>query len=313
MEGFIYIISARTYNDELRTKKFYKHIPEFIFKNIDSKLYGNIVNEFKVKDETIGYSVGLTTIENLGEEELLYRIEESLENKLPIKKINSIIFEKNYNLSLTKKLIDKEILIATDRSKEIKVQTIPLVLKRILANIDEFNMEIELLIIPKVEGDIDCILHKFSSDVKFISIYTENEELGNKIINKVMNDTGLAIGIISDISKINRFDIIINFKDDIKFKKWVKQKSIIFNIYNNISYDNKKGIVIDDFTFNNSGIIKNTNIRMDEIKEIPSIIYSYNNKFAERDFRRLRVGKNLYSIKEFCDKYSMKTKYLTVK
>jgi len=313
MEGFIYIVSAKTYFDELRTKKLYKHIPEFIFKKVDSKLYGDIVNEFKVKDETIGYGVGLTIIENLGEEELLCRIEESLENKLPIKKLNSIIFEKNYNLSLTKKLIDKKILISTDRPKEIKVQTIPLVLKRILENIDEFNMETELLIIPKVEEDIDCLLHKIYSDIKFISIYTENEELGNKIINKVMNDTGLAIGIISDISKINRFDIIINFKDDIKFKKWVKQKSIIFNIYNNISYNNNKGIVIDDFTFDNSGEIKNTNIRINEIKEIPSIIYSYNNKFAEKDFRRLRVGKNLYSMKEFCDKYSMKTKHLTVK
>lgn len=311
MEGFIYILSDETYYNELRDKNVYKYVPSFLIKKMDSKLSGNIITEFKIGDNVIGYGVGVTTKEDLTEEELIGRIKNIVSEKLPIEKLSCIIFEKNPNLSLMRKLIDEEIIVSTDHSKEIKIKTIPLVIKQISGKIYKYNEDIELLIIPKEEEDIDLLLNKIPSDIKFISIYTNEKELGDKIRNRMMVDTGLSLEVLTDISKVNRFDIIINFKDDIKFRKWVKQKGIIFNIYNNIYSNIKCGVSIDDFIYNNREIIKSTNSTISLRNEIPSILYSYNNTFDINDFIGLKIGKNIYTIKEFCNKYTIKKQRYT--
>ncbi|MBS4535700.1 hypothetical protein GOQ29_08730 [Clostridium sp. D2Q-14] len=306
MQRFIYVVSAKTYYDQLRKKGTYKHIPEFLLKIMDKKISGNILTEIKFKEDIIGYCIGITMREDLTKDELASRIEDFIENKSPIEKINVIIFENDNDLIFTKTLIEKNILEVTDISKDIKIKTIPFVLKKLVSKIKRFNKGIELLIIPEKKDDVSAIIEKNLSDIKYISVYTESEEIGNSVFDDAIKDIGLSIEIIKDLSKINRFDVIINFRKNINFIKWVKRNSIVFNIYNNLSYENNSCIIVDDFTFDNLGLMNNVNKNISFKEEIPSSIYSYKETFDIRDFRRLEINKNLYNLEEICDRFIVK-------
>lgn len=306
MYGFIYIVSEKTYYDELRKKSTYKYIPDFLFKKIDKKISGHILTEFKLKDVTIGYCIGITTREDLTKDELINRIKDSIEKKLPIEKLNSIIFENNDNISLMNKLIEEKILQTTDISKHVKIKTISFILKELMNRTDNLNKGMELLIIPKQEEDINIIIEKNLADIKYISVYTEDKEIGNSIFSKVMKETGLSIEVITNVSKVDRFDVIINFKNSMNFIKCIKRNSIVFNIYNNLLYEKNTGIIVDDFIFKNSGIININDTRINLKNGIPSTLYSYKEVFDRRDFRLLRVGEKFYNIEEFYDEFISK-------
>jgi len=291
MDVFLYILNSHRYMEELKEQKKYKIIPKYLLKKIDVFSRGKIIEEFKFNNNVVGYSTGLTTLENISEEKTIQKIESLIKRNLIEDTISTIIFENGHNCSLENKFIEKNILESNNSSKNIKLKIIPHIIKDMANKSYQLKQDVELLIIYKDEDDLKQLIKKIPFTIKNIYIYSPNEISSAKISEDILRDTGLSLGIIKDIKKLNRFDIIINFKDDTRFINWVKEKSVIFNIYNNIYYNKNKSIVVEDFIFNSN--------RFNIKSNIPSSIYKYNDKFRMKDFVKIKVNNNIVNKEEF--------------
>lgn len=291
LDKFLYILNQNNYIEKLKEKNIYKYIPNVLFNKLDILSEVKILAEFEYKDDIIGYTIGLTTIKNINEDKIVEKLEKLIKKNLSSENINTIIFENGYKYSLENKLMKKAILQTNNYSKEIKLKTIPFIIKKIAENFYKSEEDIELLIIYEKKEDLKKIIDKIPFKIKNIYIYKENEVESMEVSDEILKITGLSIGIIKSIDKINKFDIIINFKDDMSFINGVQERSIVFNIYNNIIYDIKKPLIVDDFIFSNKNFI------MDLDFKIPSSIYNYNDKFKVNDLEQIKANGNLYSLK----------------
>lgn len=292
MDVFLYILNSDSYIEELKEQKKYKFIPKFFLKKIDVFSREKIIEKFKFNNNIVGYNIGLTALENISEEKIIQKIENLIKRNLIEDTISTIIFENGSNYSLEDKLIKKNILKSNNGSKNVKLQIIPHIIKNMANKFYQLEKDLELLIIYKDEGDLKQLIKKIPFSIKNIYIYSQNEISSIKIAEDVLKNTGLSLGIIKDIKKVERFDIIINFKDDTDFINWVKEKSVIFNIYNNICYNESKSIIVEDFIFNSSN---NFNFK----SNIPSSIYKYNHGFSMKDFVKVKVNNDIVNKEEF--------------
>lgn len=292
MDVFLYILNSDSYIEELKEQKKYKFIPKFFLKKIDLFSIEKIIEKFKFNNNIVGYNIGLTALENISEEKIIQKIENLIKRNLIEDTISTIIFENGSNYSLEDKLIKKNILKSNNGSKNVKLQIIPHIIKNMANKFYQLEKDLELLIIYKDEGDLKQLIKKIPFSIKNIYIYSQNEISSIKIAEDVLKNTGLSLGIIKDIKKVERFDIIINFKDDTDFINWVKEKSVIFNIYNNIYYNESKSIIVEDFIFNSSN---NFNFK----SNIPSSIYKYNHGFRMKDFVKVKVNNDIVNKEEF--------------
>ncbi|NBI07520.1 hypothetical protein [Senegalia massiliensis] len=292
MDVFLYILNSDSYIEELKEQKKYKFIPKFFLKKIDVFSREKIIEKFKFNNNIVGYNIGLTALENISEEKIIQKIENLIKRNLIEDTISTIIFENGSNYSLEDKLIKKNILKSNNGSKNAKLQIIPHIIKNMANKFYQLEKDLELLIIYKDEGDLKQLIKKTPFSIKNIYIYSQNEISSIKIAEDVLKNTGLSLGIIKDIKKVERFDIIINFKDDTDFINWVKEKSVIFNIYNNICYNESKSIIVEDFIFNSSN---NFNFK----SNIPSSIYKYNHGFRMKDFVKVKVNNDIVNKEEF--------------
>lgn len=292
MDVFLYILNSDSYIEELKEQKKYKFIPKFFLKKIDVFSREKIIEKFKFNNNIVGYNIGLTALENISEEKIIQKIENLIKRNLIEDTISTIIFENGSNYSLEDKLIKKNILKSNNGSKNVKLQIIRHIIKNMANKFYQLEKDLELLIIYKDEGDLKQLIKKIPFSIKNIYIYSQNQISSIKIAEDVLKNTGLSLGIIKDIKKVERFDIIINFKDDTDFINWVKEKSVIFNIYNNICYNESKSIIVEDFIFNSSN---NFNFK----SNIPSSIYKYNHGFRMKDFVKVKVNNDIVNKEEF--------------
>ncbi|MGO3169011.1 hypothetical protein [Senegalia sp. (in: firmicutes)] len=294
MNKFIYILNQDRYIEELKEEKLKKYIPNILLKKFDILKEAKILSEIEYKDNTIGYNIGLSTMKNISEEKLIEKLEKVIKKDLYSENISSIIFQGDYNHYLENKLLEKMILKPNDYSKEVKLKTIPFVIKKIVKNFYKAQEEIELLIIYDQKNDLKKLIEKIPFKIKNIYIYKENKNKSLEVSQEILQNTGLSLGIIKNIDNIKRFDIIINFKNNINFIKNMKEKSMVFNIYNNLYYNIKKPIVIDDFIFSNRNFISDLDF------DIGSDIYRYNKQFKINDLKQIKANGRIYNLENVC-------------
>ncbi|MTI68020.1 MAG: hypothetical protein FH753_15670 [Firmicutes bacterium] len=194
----------------------------------------------------------------------------------------------------------------------IKVKLIPFVLKSILKIKKERLSEKEILLISNDTEDIIRLTLNLAKESKFITILSDNQNFFSALEKKVLLDTGLVVHVIKNIKNINKYDIIINFKDILISKNEIKGRKIIFDltrgrnkhiefirkdlfIANDFLLKNPKKVICDNknFSFNNTINTGLYNLLYDDVSLLLTHVLIKNNRYTLKDACDLFLNKGL--------------------
>ena len=298
MRGFIYIVSNKTYYNYVVSRGKMKYVPKFLLPMIDRKISSKEISEIKYGDRTVGYAVGISILDSIEKENFEKRLSKII-NKLNIDEIISIITEDNKKLQLNYLSVEHKTINKIDMSLYLEVA--PYIIDFIFKILQkDFNAR-EVLIITSKKINVEKLIRDLSSYVKFISLYHDDINYLDTIEAKIIQEIGLSVSTFTNISKIKRYDYIINISDDMIFSKYIKDRTIIFNLSKAKHNENGKGIIVDDFIFKKPTQLKSTDKIIKVNKEVPFSIYSIKGNYNTRDFIKLEINNSLYSVEEMCD------------
>ncbi|EOC99776.1 hypothetical protein [Caldisalinibacter kiritimatiensis] len=307
MGKFVYVLEPKLYRQALQ-KGLLRFIPESIFLIIVNRMKPKVVCRYlnQKGTEIKGYGIGVFTSEKNSEKE---RFIDSI-----IECINSLKEENITRLCLYKhELLDEEDVVKLEDNCNVsfvdgrttRIQLVLPVIKEIY-NYNNINLkEQEVLIINDDLQYEEELIRDLALELKYLSVYGENEEYMHELSDKILISTGLSIHIVRGLEgKLSKYNIIINFKDNIELNvKDIKRKAIIFDLSKKNSLrklvDKRKDvIIITDFMLK-----KPSNIRCDISdysfeQDIPSHIYETMKNVNSRDFKRVVIRDKSYTIKQ---------------
>lgn len=310
--NFLYVLEPQDYIDYLK-KGMLKYIPENIILLFQKKIKPRIVFSFEKEGENTicGYAAGFfTTYKNLSKAEYLSRLTESI-NLLKTEDMKSLITERIHTFTQEdiKEIENNSGLKILDGRNEI-INSIPYVLKELFRLKNQLINEKEILIISDDTYLTEKIAINIAKDLSFLTIMSKNMVFCEKLMNKILNETGLSLQLSTKLDKsVQNFDVVINMASDVELDAYnIKRRAIIVDTSLGrkleILNDKRKDLlIITDLIFKNSGILKNNSELFSYKDKIPSYIYEGIKKQDNMKPIEIRANGKNYKIKDAVNIY----------
>lgn len=302
--GLLYIINHDKYL-EYNRNGFMKYVPYTLLPSIKPKIIDNIIR----KDDIIGKVAGVNIkpIEFSCEKELGEYIMGI--KKIGMKDLSGMYLEEaEYIPKEAIKHIEGKLGMKISQDKNIKINHIPLVIKKIYNLLDDDLQGKEVLVISKDKETTKKVVKGISKDIKFITTLGCNPEENEEIYEYILEETGLSLFHSSDIDKIlGRYSIIINLADDFKLEtSKIKRNAIVFdfshgNIFKPKENNNNAFQSITDFGFDLQDLYLDKNKWLDD--KVNSELYGILNGNLPGEIRYVCLENNYYSIKAYINSF----------
>lgn len=264
MSKFLKVLSDDEYLEYLTSRGIYKYIPKKILYIFSKHINPSLVCSYKSRRRTkeMGLGIGICINQDkLSEDEYKKRLIDAINNLKQIKnKDISYLIDEGFRIKLEDiKEFEKELNIEFPKGKKVFAQNLLFVLKKICKIKHEELSEKEVFIISDDTKVTEDLVNILAASTKFISIYSRDENLTNRLEKDLLEKTGLALNIATEIDRCaENFDFIINLKEDINLSMLsIKKNSIAFDLSNSkclstsISKASRKSIIIEDLLFTN--------------------------------------------------------------
>ncbi|AFS79357.1 hypothetical protein Curi_c23620 [Gottschalkia acidurici 9a] len=323
MDKFLRIIGPNEYENYLR-ESIYKYIPRNILHTFQEKIKPRAVCNYIDEDtkETVGYGIGIFLDENkLTREEYVDRIINSikiLKEQDLYKNVEYLVMD-NIKLGYDDiKRIQEKSNIKIPDAKSYFIENIIQLLSKICNAKNKDLQEQEILIISDDTNDTEDIVVDISSNIKYLTIYSHNEEFGKNLERIVLEDTGLSLHITKNIDKLmGNVDFIINLCEDVRIDiKKIKKYTVLIDISKNkvlsrdTEHDRKKIMLIDDLFFRNDRKIYSEVKDYDLNKELNTSLSKFF-KNSNKDIVKLKIYDKIYSVQQGVSDYSFQKRNIS--
>lgn len=279
-------------------KGLLKYLPEVFLPRFKPSIIEDIFKE----DKTIGKVMGI----NLKDIDL-YNEDDKEKYIHTVKKMAGGEFSRLYIEGISLEVLkEMQVSLGLDPlfGRETRVKNIGFILRQVYRHLKESLVNEELLIISRNKDLAQRVIKEFARDVKLITVLGCNDRDNEEIYENIYEETGLSLFFPSNIQKfMGNFRIIINLENDINIElDSIRKSTIIFNLGNNLIFDNEKRLsVINDFGFNLKDLKIKNNTWIDE--KIGSLLYEVLMGNEKHKPKYIYSRKEFYLIGDFVDLY----------
>lgn len=257
--------------------------------------------------KVIGKGIGIFTVDykELSKSKYIEGIIEGVE-KFRTNESRNIIFD---NLDLLElkdiKYIENKTKLKVLDGKKTMIYFMPSVLKEFYSGLESNLTDKEILIISDDSFLTYDLIRNLSGEARFLTVTGEDEKWIEDISYKIYDTTGLSIFYTKNIDRIlKKYDIIINLSEYILVNiDKLRGNVIVFDLsFENILTQeakkiNSKILVVEDFLFEYERLVSEKQF-FHEKKEIPSHKYEVFDKKSVKDFKKVLVNGNSYTLED---------------
>lgn len=272
MGKFLKVLSGNDYLEFLTSRGIYKYIPKKILYRVSKHISPRVVCSYRSrrKDKEVGLGVGICiNQENISKDDYKKRLIYAIDD-LKLREEKDIRYLLDGEFKINREDIDelKEKLdIELPKGKKVFSKNLLSILKEICKIKNEELSEKEVFIISDDTKITEDLVNLLAISTRFISIYSKDENLTDRLEKDLLNKTGLALNVSTEIDRCcENFDFIINLNENINLNMLnVKRNSIVFDLSNSkclstsILKKTRKIILIEDLLFINDNDIYSDN------------------------------------------------------
>lgn len=298
----LYIISNLKYLEYCRNGLI-KYLPYRFLPNFSPRIIDSITR----KGDIIGKIAGINR------KPIDFNCDQALEEYImSIKKIdignfrNLYLEEVDYIPKVAIGYMESSLGLKVSSSNHIRIEHIPLVVKKIYSQLNSDLKNKEVLVISRDKEIMKNIIKGISKDFKFITVPGSNPIDNEHVYDFILAETGLSLFHSSDINKIlNKYNIIINLDDDFKLDTSKIRRNALFFDFTQGSLlnfkENNKFHRIKDFGFKLGDLDLDDNKWLE--KDIDSNLYGLLDGKLPGDVEYLYLEKNCYTIKDYINNF----------
>lgn len=299
--NFIYIIDPAKYRVFLE-----KGISKYLLKLLKTKYKARKIDQISRGDYVIGHVCGL----NL--QKLNYEDQEDMEAYISnIKDLiddeySYLYIEESLPLDI-KRAIGDRLSIDLCEGREIRLYNIPYIIKALKSKWKDDIIKEEILIVSSDKDEVLKMIYSICDEFSFISVLALNDEDGQDVYEKVLDDLGISIYYPNRVNvSLKRYGLIINLEDDVFINlDQVKNKTIVIDFSERKPFSKVNRYVIEDISIDISDFDLDDNPWIG--KEICSDLSKAFSKGSYKEFNRIYKDNELLTIIDFLNQ-SLKIK-----